>query len=89
MMPGMMPGMNMQMPFAGAPGMAMAGGVGPMRGHNGRAMNGYNGSRMPGPYARNDGRGRIPSEYHRHQAQMYKESTPQGEREREIMLPLR
>ena len=38
----------------------MQGGVGPMRNH-GRNMNGYPGQRMPGPYARNDGRGRMGS----------------------------
>ena len=37
------------------PGMQ---GVGPVRNH-GRGMNGAN--RMPGPYVRNDGRGRPPS----------------------------
>ncbi|GAB7365153.1 hypothetical protein MBLNU230_g6240t1 [Neophaeotheca triangularis] len=41
-------------PLPGQPG---AGGVGPMRSNN-RGGNGY---RMPGPYARPDGRGRLPS----------------------------
>lgn len=58
MMPGMvgMPGMMGGVPLPMQMGMP-GGGVGPMR-HTpgGRMMNG-GGSRMPGPYARNDGRG--------------------------------
>lgn len=66
-----MPGMN-PMSFVpagvpmgwGPPGSAtnpipgQSGGVGPMRSNNGRGGNGY---RLPGPYARPDGRGRLPS----------------------------
>lgn len=64
MQPGMGAGMfgaspGMGMPAFGAmvmPGM-MQGGAGPMRQHGGRGM--MNGGRMGGPYARNDGRGRM------------------------------
>ena len=71
-MPGMMPGqpgMGM-MPGMGMPGMPMTGmamgmgGVGPMRTQGGGRMNGFGGgSRMAGPYTRNDGRGRQQSKY--------------------------
>ena len=54
-MPGMMGAMGMGMPAGWNPAMGVPGmaGVGPVRSHG---RNNFN-SRMPGPYARNDGRG--------------------------------
>lgn len=70
-MPGMWTptGQAVPMPAGWGQGMpAYAAGAGPMRnmGRNampvgGAGMNGFGGARMPGPYARMDGRGRMPS----------------------------
>lgn len=56
------PGQAMGVPGVWAAGQAMGSSVGPMR-NNGRsfASNGAGGYRMPGPYQRNGGRGRMPS----------------------------
>ena len=62
---GMPAGWNPAVGMPGMPGMpGMQGGVGPMRNHGRQGMmNGFGGggARMQGPYARNDGRGRMPS----------------------------
>lgn len=74
---GMMAGMGMPgMPMAAMNGMPMGmSGVGPMRSHGGGRMNGFGGGgRMPGPYARNDGRGRMQSKYsHGHSSQQQRQ----------------
>jgi len=60
MFPNQMPGMPGWGPMPNmAPMPGMQGGVGPVRNHARNNMNGV--GRMPGPYARNDGRGRPAS----------------------------